>query len=379
MKRRIVIALLVAAWLLLLLPRSISGQPTLPPEHGINVTIDPRIELIATVQALYEGYPLVTRYDFNYKREVLKRFAPFVNHPAEKLFQEMAPNGFNFYAPPEVMLYLSAPPDLKVNKAIPEELVKRAGGKEKLMQFIDALRQFAKESNFMEFFRSHAPFYQEVLSNERAKLAGIDVRVIEKYYGVRQHTYNIIVSPLLHNGGFGPRVAYKDGLYDIYSINGTVKVEKDNPTFGTLEDFRYIVWHEFSHSFVNPMVEKHVADVARYSSLLTPIETQMRREGYKSWQTVVLEHIVRAVTVRLSYRERGKEAGDRALKDETKRGYAYLGNICERLKEYEAHRRQYRTLDSFWPELLKAFEQSEQRPPSEDGRLWSGARANKVR
>jgi Domain of unknown function (DUF4932) len=217
MKRRIVIALLVAAWPLLLLPRSISGQPMLPPAHGITVTIDPRIELIATIQILYQGYPVVTQYDLNYKREVLKRFAPFENHPAVKLFQEMAPNGFNFGVPPEVMLYLS-PQDLKVNKAMPEELVRRAGGKEKLMQFIDALRQFAKESNFMDFVRSHALFYQEVLSNERAKLKGIDVRVIEKYYGARQHTYNIILSPLLHDGGFGPRVAYKDGLYDVYSI-----------------------------------------------------------------------------------------------------------------------------------------------------------------
>jgi hypothetical protein len=378
MKRRIVIALLVAAWPLLLLPQSISGRPVRS-AHGITVTIDPRIELIATIQILYQGYPVVTQYDFDYKREVLTRFAPFANHPAEKLFQEMAPNGFNFYIPPEVMLYLSAPPDLKVNKPIPEELVKRAGGKEKLMQFIDALRQFAKESNFMDFVRSHAPFYQQVLSNERAKLKGIDVRVIEKYYGARQHTYNIILSPLLHDGAFGPRVAYKDGLYDLYSINGTNKVERDVPTFGTPEHFRYLVWHEFSHSFVNPMVEKHVADIARYSFLLTPIETQMRRAGYRVWETAVLEHIVRAVTVRLSYRELGKEAGDRAFKDETERGFAYVGNICERLKEYEARRSQYRTLDSFWPELLKAFEQSEQKPSSEDGRLWNGAKPSNVK
>jgi hypothetical protein len=82
----------------------------------------------------------------------------------------------------------------------------------------------------------------------------------------------------------------------------------------------------------------------------------MKKEGNRDWEAVVDEHIVRAVTVRLSYLVMGNDAGDLALEDEKRRGYIYVPEICERLKEYESKRTVYPSLAAFYPEIVKIFE-----------------------
>ena len=41
---------------------------------------------------------------------------------------------------------------------------------------------------------------------------------IENYYGIKQNSYNIILVPMFHPGGFASRLENKDGSFDIYSI-----------------------------------------------------------------------------------------------------------------------------------------------------------------
>jgi hypothetical protein len=66
----------------------------------------------------------------------------------------------------------------------------------------------------------------------------------------------------------------------------------------------------------------------------------------------VNEHIVRAVTTRLVYREIGSEAGEQALRSEKERGFAYVQELCESLAGYEKQRDAYLTLVDFYPELI---------------------------
>jgi len=338
------------AVLLVSLTISSSAKPT------VKVKTDARVELIAVIQILTTGYPVVTPYDSSYKQQVRRYFGPFQNHRAVTLFLEIAQRGFNFSYPPTSMLYFSDVPTLKPQIDLPADFGKRAGGKEKLDEFIQALRDFAKDSNFESFYRNHRGLYDRLLSNARSKTKGLKVSMLEDYYGVKQNSYQIILSPLLHDGGFGPRVRREDGTYDIYSIDGPHQVENDLPIFGTPETFRYLVWHEFSHSFVNPLVEVAGDELKRFSPLLEPITDQMKREGNRDWESVVKEHIVRAATVRFTYRELGKAAGDAALKNEVDRGYIYVPALCKRLESYETRRKRYPTLKSFLAEILKVFE-----------------------
>ncbi|MCK4421355.1 DUF4932 domain-containing protein [candidate division WOR-3 bacterium] len=338
-------------------------------QTSLNVVVDPRLELLAVVQLLSdygERYGLITQYGFPYKCDVVEYFSPYKKHPAVKLFAKMSADNFSFDAPPAAMLYLSDPPDLNLLLPFTDYLKRRAGGEKQLNQFVDELRDFAHETQFMAFFETHKGTFQQIVGDAYKKIEGIDyIGILEKYYGMKQHSYNIILVSLF-TGGYGPRVKRVDGTYDIFNICGPMRVKNGFPIFGTMESFRHLAWHEFSHSFVNPTTERFHKQIAKYSSLYDPISDRMKKQAYGVWQTCVNEHIVRAITTRLAYRESGKEAGDLALQNEKRRGFFYVEDICKRLEQYEKQRGKYPSFEDFYPEIVNVFKEFSERDLGDD-------------
>lgn len=54
----------------------------------INVSVDPRMELLSIVQLLSD-YPILTRLNFSYKQEIMDNFSSLKYHNAVSLFKEM--------------------------------------------------------------------------------------------------------------------------------------------------------------------------------------------------------------------------------------------------------------------------------------------------
>jgi hypothetical protein len=328
------------------------------PRPKVKVTVDSRIELLAVVQFLSDydrRYRLITRFDIPYKQDVRNHFSKYKSHPAVKFFDQMSAEDFSYDAPPSAMLYLSEPPELTAELPFTAYLNGRAGGVKRLNRFVELLRDFAEETEFMEFFKAHNETFQQMVTNAQMKMGSIDyLQTLEDYYGMRQNSYNIILAPLFV-GGFGPRVERSDGKYDIYSILGLMNIEDGQPAFGSESSFRYIVWHEFSHSFVNPTTAKFSKEIDQYKALFEPISGRMSGQAYDNWQTCVNEHFVRAVTIRLTRREIGFAAGERALYSEKDRGFSYVQALCNSLAGYEEQRDLYPTFVDFYPELVKVF------------------------
>jgi hypothetical protein len=336
----------------------------------IIVKVDPRIELLAAIQMISdynEQFNLITRFEFPYKSEMISYFFPFKSHKAVLIFEQMSHDGFSYDAPPGVMIHLSNPPELKIETPFTDYLNRRAGGKELLMEFIEAIRDFAKESNFMQFWEKHTQFYQATVNKVEETMAGQDyVATLENYFGVQQSSYNIVLSPLFHSGGFGPRVERKTGQYDIYHIGGPHGVFEEIPLFGNAQYMQHLAWHEFGHSFVNPTTEKFHEQINQYIKLFDPISQQMKDMAYSSWETCVNEHLVRAVTTRLTYIERDKQAGDKALQGELNRSFFYTTALCEKLEYYEIHRDKYPSFIDFYPEIIAVFQELSEKDLSED-------------
>lgn len=333
-------------------------------DSNLKVTIDPRIELLAAVQSLSdygEKLSLLTSLDFDYKKDLHQTFKPFADHEAVRLFQEMSHGGFSFDAPPTVMLHLGSPPELAVEYPFTDYLARRAGGEKKLMRFIDQLRDFAEKSDFMDFFKEHEEFYRETVLSVNNNFKDIDfVGVLEGYYGQKQHSYNIILAPIFQ-GNYGPRIVRKDGTLDIFNIVSPRQIKAGLLYFGSKANFEHLAWHEFSHSFVNPLGEHHRKELEKYASLLEPIRSKMTASAYGNWITTVNEHVVRAVTTRLNYLYKGEEDGDRALLGEKMYGFAYVEDLCKKLEHYEENRDKYPNFTSFYPQLVVTFKELSQR------------------
>ena len=327
-------------------------------ESRLQVQVDPRIELMAVVEILagYGWTGLLSKEDTAYRRDVDAWFLAHKDHPAVKRFAELSKAGYTFDGPAQTMVCLSTLPDLKLQAAPSDCSAGRAGGERSLAAWLDQLRDFAAKSEFPAFFRAHRGLYSMMEETTRKKIEKDYAANLEDYFGTKQTSYHIALAPLLV-GNFGPRVPRGAGTFDIYGILGAAGQSNGVPQFGSLESLRSLVWHEFGHSFVNPEVDLLRDSVDKSKKLLGPIEQKMRPQAYQDWLTVVREHVVRAMTTRLAFRELGDDAGRAALWREKSRGFAYVEMLAERLKEYEANRDRYPTFRTFAPRLLAVFDE----------------------
>lgn len=330
-----------------------------------SVTVDPRIELLYVVGVLADHQGM-TNYDIRYKQEILNRFSNYRNHHAVTFLRGVMARALAPDAYAIVMIHLSPPPALKFESPINddaiamEDYVTRAfGGDINIIAFVEALRDFVKDSDFKSFFDSNFDYYEALRSKTLRTLGDTDyMGALEEYVGEKQGKYHIILGPLLHHGGFGPRIVRDRGVTDLFSIIGPVGEGGGIPDFGDLARLQDVLWHEFAHSFVNPITAENLESVNEYSDLYTPIADQMMSAGgYMNWQTCVNEHIVRAITCRLFHSEMGPEAGEQALAAERERGFRYIDAVHSKLLEYEANRSRYGTLRSFYPEIVAAFKE----------------------
>jgi hypothetical protein len=166
---------------------------------------------------------------------------------------------------------------------------------------------------------------------------------------------------LVHGGGFGIRFRNADGLYDTYDVCGTSRVSNGLPDVAPARELRYLTWHEFSHSFVNPPA----AQFALYSGLIEVIKQKGYLSGQEEaaknvpvdllWGECVNEHIVRAVTVRLTLSQYGPSVRDAHLASEVDAGFIFTPAICNCLERYEAERDKYPTFGDYYGEIAKAF------------------------
>lgn len=336
-----------------------SLKPVVKNVNGINVIIDPRMELLAVVQALGtydQQFDLITNMSFNYKDDIMKYFSNFSKHEAVKQFDTMSRSGFSFDAPPTAMLYLSNPLNLEVKKDFDEELKSRAT-KESLNKLTKELKNFAVDTKFQEFFNSHRDFYNSVVEKNAEVIGSSNyISYLEQYYGMKQNSYNIILAPMFHSGGFGPKIEAENGLYDVYSIQGPNSLKGNIPMFGDKEGFKYLALHEFSHSFVNSLTEENMEEVNKYKKLYEPIKEKMVNQAYTKWDISVNEHIVRAVVARITYINSGSEVYEKVIANEKNRGFLYIDELTKKLEDFEKNRDKYKSFKEFYPKLIKAFD-----------------------
>jgi len=180
---------------------------------------------------------------------------------------------------------------------------------------------------------------------------------LENYYGDKQNKYSIILGQL-QLGSYGPRVLSENGMYDVYSVigPGNYIASEGRYSFGGSADLLY---HEFGHSFVNPLGEKYSDDIEKYSHLYEDHKKDMERMHYSRWEIVVNEYIVRAVEARLLLKKSSDITYKNSLKREESRGFVLIGDICEKLAHYENNGTEYKSFEDYYPELIKAFEVEE--------------------
>lgn len=340
-----------------------------PKPRPAQVSIDPRLELLGVVQRL-AGRSVVAPDDVAYAREVDRYFGPWRDHPAVRLYAEIAADDWDPLG--VILLYYSPPPELALKD--PEARVPYLDAESqqlRALRFLRELRAFAEASDFAGFYRSHAPLYLRAENAAREELTHAypvpPEQVLSRYLGVdlsmrRHYALSLLYNPRLRNSFIVP---YPDpamlgdysGGFDVYTLGLFLdgRPRRDNRNISLFEVPSREIWQEPAFVFVEPALywfeRIWVPDRASFYGAAT---ASCRDSGVDC----VKDALVAALLSRLDRQE--------PLPDARRRGLAAA--LGARLKEYESQRARYPTLWDFMPRLMSVFsEQSSGRSFSPAG------------
>ncbi len=329
-------------------------------ETGVQVMVDPRVELMSLIFRL-AGNPEYTmgRLD-SYNQDVDNYFSDFKDHEVIHLAKRLRETrGVSYDAVMGMAVHVTDAFSLKERIPFdpqPATLDSR-WTPELAREFLDTARRFVEVSDFKKFIQVHEDLYALAASRMRAVLAqhGV-VDWFSEFFGSRPGArFEIILGMLNGPGSYGARIETSDRKEFLYCILGVWETDEDgNPRFS--QRVLPTVVHEFSHSYCNPLVEKHLAELeSPGKEIFSRVKEAMTRMAYGNWETMMKESLVRATVIRYLQAKFGEDAAQKGIQSEIKRQFFWMDGLSGLLGEYEENREKYPSLDAFFSEIAGFF------------------------
>jgi len=337
----------------------------------LTITVDPRLELLAVLQYL-SGSAMTSPESEGYAASADAWFATFKEHPALAKLQSLETYGFAYdLAVSSFLRFDGVPLGLQTRnwngyaKNMNEERLKTAGEGGSLEDFYASVNDFVQVSDFRGWFESRRQYFTDLVSIVDSLLSTTPdpVAHLIDWYGYEQHSYNLTISPLLGGNGYGPDLADSTGNSDLYCVTS---LDNKGDSAEVILHLAYMLFHEFSHPYVNPLVDKYFGMVEDASALFEPIKRKMQEQAYSSWWIAVIEHFVRGSELRLLQLYYPPEQREFSTLSNINRGFVYLDTVYNSLLGYEQARRESGIrYDQYFPRLMQEFAELENIPQTE--------------
>ena len=326
----------------------------------IDIQINPYLEFMNSIlltskynemTKAHIGYGLMTEQVNEYTEAIKDLFKKYSLHPIYQLVEEMITNGFTFSRPVEVALSLGNSKDFTRQYMPSEMCLKYCGGLDKVDELLKQLKAFGKETDYFAFFEKQKCFYAPYLEKAKNMIQKLPyISILEQEFGKEQGDYCYVLSSLML-GNYGVSLQNqalgKTDMYSVFSTEGYSISEA-------------ILFHEYSHPFINPLTEKYRDLVKQYQDAyerLKPYRKEGFISGYGDFEECVNEHFVRTMVIHLLKKNGLFEEAKQMMNYDMELGYRYLPMILERYGYYDKHRDIYRDFEAFYPTLIKLFSQ----------------------
>jgi len=332
------------------------------PEHTVTVKIDPRVELLGVVYRI-GGHPEFSQGQVErYLNDVDDYFAPYRDHPVVALAKELREShGISFDAVMQMALHLDdAFTPAPIRSLDDESLQLYADGRwteSDARRFIDELADFVRKSDFKRFYEEHAAIYQHTVHAMQSFVdAELDESWLQNYFGFAPgESFTIVPAMIDGPASYGPKYLDAQGKEKFYAIVGINSTDKEGmPVVGA--DALELIIHEFSHSFVNDLVQAHRSEFeVPAGKIFETVAPAMERMAYPNWQIMVDESLVRAVVIRYLLAHGDTEGAKKRVQYEVKRSFLWMPELTKWLAEYEQNRERYSGFDDYMPRVAAFF------------------------
>jgi len=180
---------------------------------------------------------------------------------------------------------------------------------------------------------------------------------MKDFYGEEKANFVFIPVPLFHRGGYAAQRETNEGQV-VYCMGGPHKLENGFPVYES-KILRFIVFHEFGHTFTKPVVNEYEDQLNKYKHLFKYMKKSMKKVGYTDWITTCDEHFVRCgeyFLLRLAgFPEDSQENYERDLKQ----GFLLLPFLKEKMEIYVNKRDEFPSFKEFFPNFFEIFDEIE--------------------
>ncbi|RKY72216.1 MAG: hypothetical protein DRQ24_05580, partial [Candidatus Latescibacterota bacterium] len=352
------------------------SQSVLPkPENRrfneLTVQFDPRIELVSIILCLTDYHEKtvggISHYDDLYYQRAMQHFGKYRDHEAVVHAQKMV----NDWVPDGNWAMWALKLDKNLNLTEPGWLIDPKD-ENTSKSFLNAAKDFAETTHFNVFYEQSRTWYNSILEEYALINPGIEViREIENFYRMGSHPFRIILAALLSVGAHKGILQKEDNqliVNAVISRERPLKSEEGRAIahlwtknvelyfakmrkitkgrrlsfdFSSL-GFRFLLFHEFSHSFVNPALEKFSDRVSSLEPLFTSREEILRKYTTASIEAMIIEMVIRSFEVFELLKQGEEEQAANKLKDNINQGYFLSVETLALLKEYARMKEQYK-------------------------------------
>lgn len=278
-------------------------------------------------------------------KEAREYFNDYKNHPAvqysDQIFREMWYFPFHFIA-----FYYSEFPEAERIREFPVEYEIDENMKVMMDNYIAQVKEFYLDSDFEQFWRKHEDDFASILNEVQKHFPVRDLPArMEAFYGSQVKRYDLVPCPFMTSSATHIEVE-DNGQWTFYHMAGP----------GLFSDpflNAYTAFHEFSHSFIEPISREYSNQIDRLDYLYKPLQEGFNRMGYRDWDRAFNEHMVTAGQLQLTGKVFGEERKTLLLQREKDRGFQLIDRFDRLFQDYHQNRDRYKNLHDYYPVLLQ--------------------------
>ena len=320
--------------------------------------VDDRVELLSIVFRLAESREYNTEWFGLYTEKIKKHFEPYKNHELIEFAKELIKtNDIGFGSPMAMAVYLDQNLNPRINFS--DDIPNKRWGKEYADKFVELLKEFYTDANCKAFFDENRNLYSEAESRFLPIYKQIDVDWYSSFFGNAPNEKFRIVTGL-GNGGqnYGPSVQLANNKREVYAIVGAWLTDSLGMVVFPEEVYLHTLIHEFSHSFVNHLVDKNIKALEESGKkLFEPVQEEMRNQNYGHWTIMMYESLVRVSVIKyLKDHNYSPMDLQKEINRQLSLGYLWIEDLLTEIEEYDRKRTEYPTLESYMPRIIDAFQ-----------------------
>ncbi|HEY1816060.1 MAG TPA: DUF4932 domain-containing protein [Kofleriaceae bacterium] len=308
------------------------------------VHVDRRVELVSAAERLAGAREYGESEHTPYVDDLDKLLAPFAHHPAIEMARKLHDAGIAYDAPMSFAIMFDDPQraahlramDPRWNHGDPDA-------------WANALMQLERDAKLDAFWDAHAGYIKQVEQRYADAIARDKPEAwYAELFGPSKQAFRIVPSLINGPSNYGPHT-------DVERIQIMGLGNVDAKGLPILDDAAVaVIVHEMGHSFVNPVIDRHRAELdAAAGPLYAAVAKQMQEHAYGAVDIMLYESCVRALTTLYAREHHGADAGADAARAEIGTGFAWTPALADLFATF--HAKHIRNLDAFVPQLVAFF------------------------